>query len=158
MTQGPCSTSGSAPPLAGEQVPVTTGVQQMNVGRPGGPGIWCYTLQIQDEFGRGGRARTTLTIPNLPPEIAFSAAAGYGDGSCIEAQDESVDRDGQIVGWQWNFGAPGDPDNTAAGTSYTGHCYSQPGTYTVTLTVTDDSGATATDTRTVDVAGPQPTE
>jgi hypothetical protein len=156
MNQGPCGPTRGAASLIGERVPAGKGPQQMSVDRPSGPGVWCYTVQIQDEFGRGGRATTTLTVPNLPPAISFSAYPGYGDGSCIEVQDESTDRDGQIVGWQWDFGAPGDTDNTVSGVGYSGHCYSQPGTYTVRLTVTDDSGATATDTRTVEVAGPQP--
>jgi hypothetical protein len=156
MNLGSCDVKHGAPMFAGESVPARAGLQQVLADRPSGPGVWCYTVQIQDEFGRGGRATTTLTVPNLPPAISFSAFTGYGDGSCIEVQDESSDPDGQVVGWDWNFGAPGEADNSVGGTSYSGHCYSQPGTYTITLTVTDDSGAKATDTRTVDVAGPQP--
>ena len=158
VNQGPCDTKRDAPLFSGEPVSAGAGIQQLNVDRPSGPGVWCYTVQIQDEFGRGGRATTTLSMPNLPPAVSFSVYTGYGDGSCIEAQDESTDPDGRVVGWQWDFGAPADADNTVSGVSYTGHCYSRPGTYTVTLTVTDDSGAKATDTRTVEVAGPPPPE
>lgn len=156
MSLGSCDVKRGAPLLAGEPVPAGPGMQQMLVDRPSGPGVWCFTVQIQDEFGRGGRATTTLTVPNLPPVISFNVFTGYGDGSCIEVQDESTDPDGQVVGWHWNFGTPGDADNTTSGVGYAGHCYSQPGSYSVTLTVTDDSGAKATDTRTVEIAGPQP--
>jgi hypothetical protein len=123
---------------------------------PTGPGLWCYTLRVRDQYGRGGLAKAMVTIPNLPPQVSFSAFGGYGDGNCVEAGDSSVDPDGQIVARHWDFGAPADAGNTVDGEQYAGHCYSQPGTYTVTLTVTDDLGATASGTQQVTVEPPPP--
>ena len=50
----------------------------------------------------------------------------------------SIDSDGQIVSHQWDFG-----DGADTGASVT-HAYATGGTYAVTLTVTDDDGATHT--------------
>ena len=51
---------------------------------------------------------------------------------------ESYDPDGTIVNYSWDFG----DGNTAIGVT-ANHAYSEDGNYTVTLTVTDDDGASA---------------
>ncbi|UCF07367.1 MAG: PKD domain-containing protein [Thermoplasmata archaeon] len=79
---------------------------------------------------------------NLPPvavpeprcqEIFIGDDAKF-DGSA------SYDLDGCIVSYEWDFG----DGNTASGVSPT-HIYDAPGRYTVTLTVTDDDGASGFD-------------
>ena len=51
----------------------------------------------------------------------------------------STDADGPIVAWTWNFG-----DGTSATGAVVEHDYVNPGSYTVVLTVTDDTGLTDT--------------
>jgi RHS repeat-associated protein len=53
--------------------------------------------------------------------------------------DQSTDSDGHVVAWSWNFG-----DGGASNQQSPSHHYAAAGTYTVTLTVTDDAGLTAT--------------
>ena len=55
----------------------------------------------------------------------------------IQFNDASIDYDGVISSWYWDFG-DGDISNLQNPT----HQYSNPDTYTVTLNVTDDDGAT----------------
>ena len=65
----------------------------------------------------------------------------------------SVDYNGSLTGYSWNFG-DGTPAETGAKPT---HTYAAPGTYTVTLTATDDSGKTDTSTASVtatDVTAP----
>jgi len=52
----------------------------------------------------------------------------------------STDPDGEIVGWAWDLG-----DGTAASGTGVSHVYAAAGHYHVTLTVTDDEGATDED-------------
>ena len=59
-------------------------------------------------------------------EITFSAAS-------------SSDPDGEIVSYAWDFG---DGNSTETGEPQVQHSYASPGLYKVTLTVTDDDGAT----------------
>lgn len=59
----------------------------------------------------------------------------------------SNDADGSIVSYLWNFG----DSITATGPTAT-HTYASPGTYSVSLTVTDNQGATNTSTQSVTVA------
>ena len=81
-----------------------------------------------------------------PPHAAFQA-------SCAELgcsfTDQSTDSDGTIVAWSWEFG-----DGASASTQNPAHTYAGAGSYTVRLTATDDSGATASTSQTVSVTVP----
>lgn len=64
----------------------------------------------------------------------------------------STDPDGVIESYEWDFG----DDSTGSGET-TSHSYESEGEYTVTLTVTDDSGASGTDSTTLSVSSaPEP--
>ncbi len=65
--------------------------------------------------------------------------------SCTFSAAGSSDVDGNIVSYQWQFG----DGNSAAGMDQQ-HAYTQGGSYNVSVTVTDDDGAT--NTQSVDVA------
>ena len=60
----------------------------------------------------------------------------------------SVDNDGSIASYAWDTG-----DGQTASGAQVSHVWTNPGAYTVTLTVTDDQGATASATVSVTVAG-----
>jgi PKD repeat protein len=57
----------------------------------------------------------------------------------IQFTDLSMDPDGTVVGWSWVFG-----DEGSSTLQHPTHVYSSEGTYMVSLTVTDDDGATDT--------------
>lgn len=72
------------------------------------------------------------------------------NGSANFGPDAAVMNVADIAGWTWDFG-----DGVTNFIPYTNHVYAAPGSYRVTLTVTDISGCTASKTRTV-VVNPQP--
>ncbi len=72
----------------------------------------------------------------VPLTVLFSAAT-------------SSDPDGQIVSYAWDFG-----DGNSAGGLFVEHQYKKKGSFIVTLTVTDDKGATNSVKRTIFVIEP----
>jgi PKD repeat protein len=77
-----------------------------------------------------------LSSPNAPPAAAFGSSCA--DLAC-SFRDSSVDADGRIAGYRWSFG-DASPDTTTRDVE---HTYAASGSYPVTLTVTDDRGASA---------------
>lgn len=86
---------------------------------------------------------------NQAPVAAFSTTTS--DGSLQVSFDgrASSDSDGSIVSYQWSFG-----DGTSGSGAQLNHSYLQAGSYTATLTVTDDDGASATTSRLITVTAP----
>lgn len=56
-------------------------------------------------------------------------------GMTVKFEDRSWDPDGNIASWHWNFG-----DNINSTEQNPTHTFAEAGTYTVTLTVTDNKG------------------
>lgn len=115
-------------------------------------GEYTVTLTVTDD--RGAVVSTALTVEafeNRPP------VAVAGDPVCIGLEctfdgSESFDPDDgdSIVAFEWDFG----DDTVPSSGESVSHEFAQPGTYTVTLTVTDSEGATGTDS--VDVQTREP--
>ncbi len=96
----------------------------------------------------------TILPPNVPPTADFTMAplsARAGQEVTFNAS-ASRDPDGSITNYRWDFG---DGTNLVGPDKVTvTHIYTQMNTYTVTLTVTDNGGATTTKSMTVLVGPP----
>jgi chitodextrinase len=107
-------------------------------------GSGAYTL-VLEEVGTGD---ADSPAPNDPPSANFAVDAstvGVDEPVSVDA-GAATDPDGSIQSYDWTFG-----DGTNAAGDTASHAYDAVGEYDVTLTVTDDDGATDTATRSVTV-------
>jgi PKD repeat protein len=106
-------------------------------------------LTVKDHGGLQGTADSSIYVmqnelPNDPPAAAFSFATRR---KRVTFTDRSTDSDGTIVSWFWDFG-----DGHTSANKNPSHWYRRYGTYTVTLTVTDDDGVRNSQSKTVTFA------
>ena len=82
-----------------------------------------------------------FTGPPPPPvnQIPIASFEFSTAGLTVDFIDTSIDPDGFIVSWEWNFG-----DGNSSSQQNPTHAYTDANTYIVTLTVTDDDGDTGT--------------
>jgi PKD repeat protein len=119
------------------------------------PGVYTVTLTVTDDLGVSTSASSTTTVDAVPTATFTASAnpvtAGSTDGFNAGGSSDSY---GTITSYSWNFG-----DGVTATGVTPSHAYASPGTYTVSLTVTNDAGQSATQTGTItvnSVASPTP--
>lgn len=106
-----------------------------------------YTYALPESAITKHYVAATTGAVNRAPAASFTAVPS--NLSVAVDASASSDTDGTVVSYAWAFGDGG----TASGVT-AAHEYAAAGTYTVTLTVTDDDGATGTTTRQVVVTEP----
>lgn len=109
-------------------------------------GVYSVQLIVTDTGGQTASATRQVTVPDPPPTASFTfhcaglACSFDGSGSTDNASITSY-------AWTWGDGGSG------AGLT-PNHTYGAPGTFSVTLTVTDNSGGTGSATQTAAVHFP----
>ncbi|MEJ2558516.1 MAG: PKD domain-containing protein, partial [Anaerolineae bacterium] len=124
-----------------------------------GDGTTADQVKVSHSYSKAGRYQVTLTVTddgrlsagatlavrieepatNQPPTAVISATTTAVVSQTVHFDGNgSSDGDGSIVKYDWDLG-----DGTTAIGRVVTHTYSATGTYTVTLTVTDDGGLTA---------------
>jgi PKD repeat protein len=93
---------------------------------------------IDDKNAQATSSKTVTTVANVVPTSNFniSSLIGY----TVNLTSTSSDTDGTIVSYKWNWGDSSSNDTIASPT----HTFTQAGTYTVSLTVVDNDGASST--------------
>lgn len=120
-------------------------------------GTYTAEVTVTDDKGAtsSDQARVTVTnsgTPNQPPVARISAPASANVNSTVTfSGTQSTDSDGVIQSYAWNFG-----DGTTGTGATVAKAYATPGTYNVTLTVTDNRTATNTASHVITVTTSDP--
>lgn len=113
-------------------------------------GTYTVSLTVTDAHGLTSSATTSVAVTDAGDGDGLPVAAFTATCSGLECTFDAAasnDPDGTLVGWAWSFGDG--VDGRRKSTQYT---YAAPGSYAVTLTVTDDEGFTASSTQRVAVS------
>lgn len=112
------------------------------------------TVKVMDVKGKTVYQTFIIEVDELPP-LNRNPIADAGGPYTSEVNQmiflngsASYDPDGDPLMYAWSFG-----DGLAGSGASPGHSYGEPGTYQVTLTVSDGKGSTASDTTTATVTG-----
>ena len=124
------------------------------------PGLYTATLIATDDDGLQTVDERPIYVHSTgtPPMAMFTVATALpeaGDGVLFDSTG-SLDADGGALSLQWDFGDPSSGANNASAATTPTHIYTYPGTYTVTLLVTDDEGSQACEKQNVLVGGDPP--
>jgi PKD repeat protein len=123
-----------------------------------GEGTYSVSLTVEELDGdtdtetKTGHITVTVYKPPPPPnsspiaDFDLQSSAKPTINETISFIDQSIDTDGTVSSWSWNFG-----DGYASTTQNPTHKYQSIGTYTVTLTVKDDDGASGTKTKQITI-------
>lgn len=116
-------------------------------------GTYTATLNLVSDWGTSQFTRTIKVTPATPPTASFSASATPGTplSVTVDASGTGLASGDAVNDYHWDFGDGQSEDTQNAIDT---HTYAVGGTYTVTLTVTDVYGSTATAMQTITVIGP----
>src|SRR5579884_1839647 len=105
-----------------------------------------YWLQMEWSNASSGCVQT---MPAASPTASFTfSPTSPTTGQLVTFNGSGTSPYGIVTGYSWSFG----DNHTGSGQSVQ-HAYANPGTYTATLTVTDNSGATKSSSQSVTVGG-----
>ncbi len=115
--------------------------------------LYPVILTVTDDDGASDTATGYVRVVNRAPtaKISFYPVSGLYPLSVAFNAAGSTDADGKIASYHWDYG-----DGTAGLGASPTYAYQKPGRYKITLTVTDDNGATAKATGEVEVFGLNP--
>jgi parallel beta-helix repeat protein len=106
-------------------------------------GSYIVTLSVVDDDQGVNQFSRKISVLNVGPTASFSFFSPFLPkiNDTMHFTDTSIDTDGTVVSWSWDFG-----DGTRSNMRSPAHNYTAGGTYQVSLTVTDNDGASDTAT------------
>ncbi len=108
--------------------------------------VWSFTTKASDGGSEPPVNDTNQTNQYPVADASLSEQTGFIGSILVFNGSQSYDPDGYLTKWSWDFG-----DGTTGAGERTIHAYQTVGSYTVILTITDNKGATATDTISVEI-------
>lgn len=118
------------------------------------PGTYTVTLTVTDSDGLASHVSHQVVVQAVqPPIVAILGPGEVSAGNDAFFTDNSTPGTTSVIAWAWNFG-----DGASSSEQNPDHVYAQPGTYAVTLTVTDQDGSSSTASDAITVDPPDPTD
>ena len=127
-------------------------------------GDYAVTVTVTDDGGKAGTATTAVTVINLPPVLTAAGHGAADEGTPVSLELATFTDAGRsdthtaTIDWgdnrQETFAVT---QENGTGSVVGEHSYADNGDYTVTITVTDDDGASDDATLMVSVANVSPT-
>jgi len=106
------------------------------------PGTYTIQLSVEDTAGQFDNLTWEIVVNNRPPEALIEHSKGLLANSTIQFEGTgSTDPEGEIAAYSWDLG-----DGGKSSDAEPDYAYAAPGTYEVTLEVTDLHGAKASAT------------
>ena len=100
----------------------------------GDHGTYHVTLAVLDDDDEGNSISKEILVSNVQPTAKFTySPSSPNDLDVIQFADKSIDIDGYIVSWLWDFG-----DGNASSKQNPSHAYATAGMYDIKLTVKDN--------------------
>jgi len=101
-------------------------------------GSFTVTLTARDKDGGEGSDQLIVTVSNIPPQnVNAGPDQTVNEGQIVQFSGNATDPgSGDVLSYQWNFG-----DGSSGGGKNASHAYSDNGTYTVSLIVSDGDGS-----------------
>jgi len=116
-------------------------------------GTYTISLMVTDDLNSTNVTSQVILILNEPPIAQFSYLPVHPfTPDAIQFTDTSIDTDGVIVNWTWDFG-----DGNISYLANPFHTFSDNGTYTINLTVLDDDAMSNTTSQQLVVYNAPPT-
>jgi PKD repeat protein len=123
------------------------------------PGEKTVGLRVTDDNGATATTTRAVTVQNRAPSASITATPNpvvSGSNVTFDASS-SKDPDGTIAKYDWDMDGNGTYEIPGEGKPTITASYAQPGTRTIGVMVTDNSGATATATTTLTIQNRPPT-
>lgn len=112
-------------------------------------GTYTVRLEVLDANGATSNLTKTVAVALPPVVVALTTDHTTGQAPLVVAVTSTVTSGTAPSTYEWDFG-----DGTTSTEANPSHTYTQAGTYSVTLTVTDVNGKSSVQSTTVTVAGP----
>ena len=126
----------------------STSTEQNPTHQFGDDGIYSVCLTVEDDDGATDTFCQDVSVSNVGPVANFTwSPLNPTTQDDVQFTDTSVDSDGFVESWSWDFG-----DGNTSNDMNPSHNYSSEGTYNVSLTVIDDDGTSSNTVKAINIS------